>query len=246
MRKPRWLKCWILWSAAMARIVQGGLPNQAQIQMNKRGMRMRDIRIRDRAKTGALFAVVVGTTLLGGCAVNTDSSEEATSVADQAVQCDQPLPLPEQPEDTEYAFFNHQVFTFTFPGFDSPQAETFFIWNLGTTIQHGAPYPSNKHDKMWGIIAPGPPGGTHHVEGQPDFDHYHLINKGAGTRTFDVFLVFQGPNFDLATWVPPLNEQELNAAIAAGKLGPVTLTTAVVGEPLVIKEKIKKFDSHHH
>ena len=98
---------------------------------------------------------------------------------------------------------------------------------------------------MWGIIAPGPPGGTHHVEGQDDFDHYHLINKGAGTRTFDVFLVFKGPNFDLATWVPPLNETELNAAIAAGKLGPVTLTTAVVGEPLVIKEKIKKFDGHH-
>jgi hypothetical protein len=208
---------------------------------------MRDILIRDCAKTGALVVAVAGATMLGGCAANADSSgEEATSVADQAVQCDQPLPLPEQPEDTEYAFFNHQVFTFTFPGFDSPQAETFFIWNLGTTIQHGAPYPSNKHDKMWGIIAPGPPGGTHHVEGQDDFDHYHLINKGAGTRTFDVFLVFKGPNFDLATWVPPLSETELNAAIAAGKLGPVTLTTAVVGDPLVIKEKIKKFDAHHH
>ena len=165
-------------------------------------------------------------------------------MADQAVQCNQPLP--EQPEDTEYAFFNHQVFTFTFPGFDSPQAETFFIWNLGTSIVHGAPYPSNTHDKMWGIIAPGPPGGTHHVDGQDAFDHYHLINKGAGTRTFDVFLVFQGPNLNLATWVPPLNETELRAAIASGQLGPETLTTAVVGEPLVIKEKIKKFDPRHH
>jgi hypothetical protein len=100
-----------------------------------------------------------GTALVSGCAVNADSSEEDTSVTDQAVlPC--PQPLPEQPEDTEYAFFNHQVFTFTFPGFSSPQAETFFIWNLGTSIQHGAPYPSSKHNKMWGIIAPGPAGGT--------------------------------------------------------------------------------------
>ena len=205
---------------------------------------MRELRIRDCATTGALFAAVVGTTLLGGCAVNADSSDEATSVADQAVQCP-PQSLPEQPEDTEYAFFNHQVFTFTFPGFDSPQAETFFIWNLGTSIQHGAPYPSNQHDKMWGIIAPGPPGGTHHVDGQPDFDHYHLINKGAGTRTFDVFLVFKGPNFNAATWVPPLNETELNRAIASGQLGPVQLTTDLGFDPLVIKEKIKKFDDHH-
>ena len=202
---------------------------------------MRELLIRNGAKAGALFAAVMGTAMVSGCVASGDSSEPATSVADQAVECHQ-QPLPEQPEDTEYAFFNHQVFTFKFPGFNSPQAETFFIWNLGTSIQHGAPYPSSTHDKMWGIIAPGPPGGTHHVEGQDGFDHYHLINKGAGTRTFDVFLVFQGPNFNLATWVPPLNETELNQRVSSGQLGPIQLTTDLNFPPLVIKEKIKKFE----
>jgi hypothetical protein len=45
--------------------------------------------------------------------------------------------------------------------------------------------------------------------------------------------------------VPPLSEPELNAAIAAGKLNPVQLTTDLGFDPLVIKEKIKKFDDHH-
>src|ERR1041384_578616 len=128
----RRFKCWIPQPIGMTRIVQCAHRPEPKSCQTKRGMRMRDILIRDCAKTGALVVAVAGATMLGGCAVNADSSsgEEATSVADQAVECNQPLP--EQPEDTEYAFFNHQVFTFTFPGFNSPQAETFFIWNLGT------------------------------------------------------------------------------------------------------------------
>jgi hypothetical protein len=194
---------------------------------------------------GPLFTALVGATLLGGCAVEGASTQESQSqpsmsATDQA-SC---ATFPELSEDQEYAFFRDQPFTLRFPGFFSAHAETFFIWNLGTSIQHGAPYPSNKHAKLYAIFAPGPPGTTHHVDGQDGFDHYHVMTAGEGTQTFDVFLVFQGPNFNAATWRPQLSEREMNAAVAAGILNPPENTTDAGFGPLVIKVPVKEFDGH--
>ena len=164
-------------------------------------------------------------------------------VADHA-SCGQ-TGLPELPEDQEYAFFRDQTFTIQFAGFFTPQAETFFIWNFGTSIQHDAPYPSSSHGKLYGVFAQGPAGATHHVEGQPSFDHYHIISQGEGTRTFDVFMVFPGPNFDPATFVPPRSESGLDAAAAAGVLSPPLKTTDAGFGPLVIKVPVKEFECEH-
>jgi hypothetical protein len=211
---------------------------------------MRNILDTRGVHAGALFAALAGATLLGGCAVDgasaqSEQSQAATVVADQAA-CGLPRTFPELSEDQEYSFFNDRPFTFRFPGFFSAQAETFFIWNLGTSIQHGAPYPSNKHAKLWAIFAPGPPGTTHHVDGQDGFDHYHVMSAGEGTQTFDVFLVFQGPNFNAATWHPLLSEREMNAAVAAGVLNPPETTSAAGFGPLVIKVPVSEFDDHGH
>jgi hypothetical protein len=100
--------------------------------------------------------------VLGGCAVDDASSQPSMIVADHA-SCGQ-TSLPELSEDQEYSFFRDRTFTFRFPGFFTPQAETFFIWNFGTSIQHDAPYPSSSHGKLYGVFAQGPAGATHHVD----------------------------------------------------------------------------------
>src|SRR6185503_19315722 len=195
---------------------------------------MRDsLIIRDRATTMALFVTILGATMLSGCVADGESSQSPDILEEQAAQ--PLLNLPPIGEDQEYAFYKGDAHTLKFPGFFTPQAETFFIWNLGTTIQHGAPYPSNSHAKLYGVFAPGPTGSTHHVDCQNAFDHYHIITKNQGPHTFDVFLVFPGPNFNPATFVAPLSESALNTAIAAGVLAaPITTTAAGFG-PLVIR-----------
>lgn len=196
---------------------------------------------RDSAKATALFAALVGATLLGGCAVDGAPSQAPPGATAQSGS--RPTNLPPLPEDQEYAFFRDQAFTIQFTGFFTPQAETFFIWNLGTTIQHGAPYPSDTHGKLYGIFAQGPAGATHHVDGHEDFDHYHIITQAEGLRTFDVLLVFPGPSFNAATFVAPLSERELNAAVAAGTLNPPITTTAAGFGPLVIQVPVKEVEN---
>src|SRR6185503_8812065 len=206
---------------------------------------MRDsLIIRDRATTMALFVTILGATMLSGCVADGESSQSPDILEEQAAQ--PLLNLPPIGEDQEYAFYKGDAHTLKFPGFFTPQAETFFIWNLGTTIQHGAPYPSSTHGKLYGVFAPGPQGATHHVDGQDAFDHYHLMNKGEGTRTFDVFLVFPGPNFNAATFKAPLSEKALNTAVAAGILNAPLTTVAAGFPPLVIKVPVKEFEDNQH
>jgi hypothetical protein len=195
--------------------------------------------------TTALLTALVGAALLGGCAVDDEQAlpdESASAVAPD--NFGGPHALPPIGADQEYAFLNGQTFTWRFPGFFTAQAETFFIWNLGTSIQHNAPYPSNSHGKVFAIFAPGPVGSTHHVDGQDGFDHYHLITQGEGTHTFDVFLVFTGPNFNAATFHAPLSEQSMNAAVTAGILAAPATTTAAGFGPLVIRVPVSEFHNH--
>jgi hypothetical protein len=195
----------------------------------------------------ALVTALVGAALLSGCAMDDGQAlpdESASAVADTD-NFHGPHALPPISADQEYAFLNGETFTWRFPGFFTAQAETFFIWNLGTSIQHNAPYPSNSHGKVFAIFAPGPTGSTHHVDGQDGFDHYHLITQGQGTHTFDVFLVFTGPNFNAATFHAPLSERDMNTAVRAGILAtPATTTDAGFG-PLVIRVPVSEFHDHH-
>ncbi|HEX8111352.1 MAG TPA: hypothetical protein VF516_26665 [Kofleriaceae bacterium] len=193
----------------------------------------------------ALLTALVGSALLGGCVVGSDSSQPSSDPSTSAVDpanTRSTTTLPPIPEDEEYAFFRDRTFTFQIPGFFTAQAETFFIWNLGTAIQHNAPYPSSTHGKLFAVFAQGPAGATHHVDGQPNFDHYHIITQEEGIRTFDGFLVFPGPNFNAATFVPPRSESGLNAAIAAGVLNPPLTSTAAGLGPLVIKVPVSEFE----
>ncbi len=190
-----------------------------------------------------LFAALLIAGPLTACAVDSVDPAAGTDssfpTADPATKL--PDPLPPLGADQEYGFFQGQTFTFNFPGFFTPQAETFFIWNLGTSIQHGAPYPSNDHGRLYAVFAPGPAGSTHHVAGQDGFDHYHVMSQNAGTRTFDVFLVFPGPNFNAATFDAPLSEHDINKAVDDGVLAaPITTTAAGFG-PLVITVPVTKF-----
>lgn len=173
----------------------------------------------------------------------TDATDsEVAAVSSVSQHCDSSLPP--IGEDQEYVFFQGQALTMQFPGYFSPQAETFFIWNFGTAIQHDAPYPSSSHGRLYAIFAPGPDGAEHEVEGQPNYNHYHVISQNAGTRTLDLYVVFPGPNFNPATFDPPLSEHALNAAVSAGVLAPPATTVDAGFGPLVIKVPVSK--PHHH
>jgi hypothetical protein len=185
----------------------------------------------------ALLAIPLAGCLTGDPSIDDDSTLNAS---DDLEAQHGSLHLPPIGPDQEYAFFDGKPFTIRFPGFFTPQAETFFIWNLGTSIQHGAPYPSNRHDRVYGVFAPGPEGTTHHVDQQDGFDHYHILTKGDGLRTFDVFLVFQGPNFNAATFRAPLSEREMERAIAAGILAAPVTTVEAGFDPLVFKVPVTR------
>jgi len=188
----------------------------------------------------AVLAISLAACVTGDATSIDDSPPGADFTAEQAAQA--PATLPAIGQDQEYAFFQNHTYTFRFPGFFTPQAETFFIWNFGTSIQHNAPYPSGSHGKLYGVFAPGPAGATHHVDGQDGFDHYHVMSQGEGLRTFDVFFVFPGPSFNAATFVPPRSERDLNAAISAGVLGAPLTTTAAGFGPLVIKVPVSELE----
>lgn len=162
------------------------------------------------------------------------SEEEMSGYAEAAARAGSGQ-LPDLPPNLEYVFYNGRTGLMGFPGYFSSTAETFFIWNLGWTIQHDAPYPSPDHGKLYGVFAPGPGGATHHVDGQDAFDHYHIVNQGTGIRTFDVWLVFPGPNFDAATYKPVRSEAAMNAQIAAGILAAPITTTAAGFDQLVLR-----------
>jgi hypothetical protein len=191
------------------------------------------------------FAAILLVGPLAACVTDatdsTDETESAISTASSAAKhCDS---LPPIGEDQEYVFFNGQPYTMKFPGYFSPQSETFFIWQFGTAIQHDAPYPSSSHGRLYAIFAQGPAGAEHDVEGQPAYNHYHIITEGSGTRTLDVFLVNPGPNYNPATFDAPLSEHALNEAVVLAAPAP---TTALGLGPLVIKVPVSKFDDHGH
>jgi hypothetical protein len=186
--------------------------------------------------------LIVAATSVGCVDAPPDATARPAAVSQTAQNCEQSATLPELPEGQEWVFYKERARVMSFPGANSPQAETFFIWNFGTAIQHGAPYPSDAHGKLYAVFAQGPAGATHHVPGFDQFDHFHIISQGVGTRTLDALLVFPGPNFNPATYDPALSVKEMNKQIAAGILGAPLLSTQAGFDPLVLTVPITKAD----
>ena len=156
---------------------------------------------------------------------------------------------PPGPDDVaEAVFFKGHECHMVFRDVSSPEAETFFIWNLGVDgIVDGAAYPTRRRANLYAVFAPGPADSIHHVDGQDGFDHYHIVDAAPGRNgydgTWDVFLVFPGPSFDAATYRAARSVHEMELQVRAGILGPVMTTTEAGFDPLVLHAEI--FDDCH-
>ena len=173
---------------------------------------------------------VLAATLVAGCGMAGDQAE--TDVAyDQGGSLQ------------EAVFSNNKLCQFVFHGTSSPDAEIFFIWNLGIDgVLQGEAYPTDARANLFAIFAPAPANATHHVDGFDQFDHYHIVDAAPGSanydETWDVFLVFPGPNFDAATYTTATNAAAMQAQIAAGILGPALKTTEAGFDPLVLSSPL--------
>jgi len=148
------------------------------------------------------------------------------------------------PDDAEEAvYFNYDQCHIVFRDLSSPEAETFFIWNLGVNgVLQEEPYNTPGRANLYAIFAPAPADATHHVDGQDDFDHYHIVDASPESHrydgTWDVFLVFPGPNFDPATYKAAKSVFKMKKQISAGILGPITPTPDAGFDPLVLNAEI--------
>jgi hypothetical protein len=129
---------------------------------------------------------------------------------------------------TECTWLNGKGWELIIPGTGKPDAETYAIWNLGSSINHNAQY-----DKAWRadllmII----PGAEHTVPGVPDFDHDHIVSRRA--LTYDIFLVVPGPNFDPETYERPKSIEDHAELEAAGVLSPALRLPDAGFPPLVM------------
>jgi hypothetical protein len=173
--------------------------------------------------------------LLAGCAVEGDAP--STGVVFDEV-------APPGPDDAAEALFvAGEQCQMVFRNLSSPDADIFFIWNLGVGgVLEGEPYPTAERADLFGIFAPAPASAVHHVDGQDQFDHYHVASAGPGQDeydgTWDVFLVFPGPNFNAATYQAAKSVNDMKRQIRSGVLGPVLKTTDAGFGPLVLNAEI--------
>jgi hypothetical protein len=192
-----------------------------------------------------ILSMLVPACLLVGCGASDEVAEEQEALHGHVAS----VPPPGPDDVAEAVFFRGSQCHMVFRDVSSPEAETFFIWNLGVdgVLQEEA-YPTLKRANLYAIFAPGPPDSVHHVDGEDAFDHYHIVDAaprehglGLGNRydgTWDVFLVFTGPRFDAATYQAARSVREMFAQIRDGILGPVTKTTDAGFGPLVLHAEI--------
>lgn len=196
------------------------------------------------------FSPLALTCMFAACGV-----ADATSDESEAIHGGRPDVPPPGPDDTtEAVYFRGNQCHMVFRDVSSPEAETFFIWNLGVDgIIDEAPYPTQQRANLYAVFAPGPPDSIHHVDGEDDFDHYHIVDaaphrhsRPPGQRydgTWDVFLVFPGPRFDAATYRAARSVREMKQQIRDGILGPIMTTTDAGFDQLVLHAEI--FDDCH-
>ena len=144
---------------------------------------------------------------------------------------------------SEPIYYKDQLCTINFYGTNSPDAQTFFIWNLGVgSWLQDATYPTDARPDLYAVFAPAPADATHHVDGYDQFDHYHITSSGPGEAgydtTWDVWLVFPGPNFNAATYQAATSYDAFQAQVASGVLGQPIKTTDAGFQPLVLRTAI--------
>jgi hypothetical protein len=182
--------------------------------------------------------------LLIGCAFETEEPEDddiAFGGGEQDLGGDVPPPGPDDAQEAVY--YNNDQCHIVFRNLSSPEAETFFIWNLGVNgVLQEEPYPTLLRPDLYAVFAPAPPDATHHVDGHDDFDHYHIVSVSPDRLrydgTWDVFLVFPGPNFDPATYQVAKSVLKMKKQIHDGILGPITPTPDAGFDPLVLNAEI--------
>ena len=197
------------------------------------------------------LTVFVLSGLLAGCVMGDDDSTDEDLAYNGGGHV-----TPPGPDDVpEALYFDGGQCHMVFRNVSSPQAEVFFIWNLGINgVLQEEPYPTTRRANLYAIFAPSPADAVHHVDGQDQFDHYHIVDAAphghghfdfdsshGGPRydgTWDVFLVFPGPNFNAATYKVAKTVDKMNKQIRDGILGPITKTNDAGFDPLVLNAEI--------
>jgi hypothetical protein len=185
------------------------------------------------------------------CILGEDTPDEDEDLALGPGPGGGPRVAPPGPDDVpEALYFDNKLCHMVFRNVSSPAAEVFFIWNLGVDgVRQESPYPTNARRNLYAVFAPSPANAVHHVDGQDQFDHYHIVDASPDARhsgydgTWDVFLVFPGPNFNAATYQVAKTVDAMNRQIRDGILGPITKTTDAGFDPLVLHAEI--FDRCH-
>jgi len=142
-------------------------------------------------------------------------------------------------DGTEPGYVNGVLCTQVFPGALTPQTQMYLIWAVGTNGIVNAPYNTPRRPNLYAVFGTGTPlFETHHVAGQDQFDHYHVLEVPGNSHdvdntTWDVLALFPGPNFNAATYRSAKSVRQLMAQSAAGILSPV-MTLPEAGFPEIV------------
>ncbi|HEY0988659.1 MAG TPA: hypothetical protein VGD80_16450 [Kofleriaceae bacterium] len=142
-------------------------------------------------------------------------------------------------DDLEPTYVNGVQCSLVFKGALTPDTQMYLIWAVGTNGIVDTTYNTAKRPNIYAIFGTGRPAfETHHVDGFDQFDHTHVLdNPGNSTHvenaTWDLLVLFPGPNFNAATYTTPKNVSQMLALSAAGILSPV-MTLPDAGFPPVV------------
>jgi hypothetical protein len=196
-----------------------------------------------------MLSLLLVSSSFAGCALDAEEPEEGLAFGGGNV----PGPGPDDVEEGVY--FDDDQCHLVYRNVSSPDADFFFIWNLGVDgVVEGVPYPTSARADLYVVVAPAPANAIHHVDGQDQYDHYHIVDAAPGDDddddddddgddnrydgTWDVFVVFPGPNFNPATYKAARSVNKMKKQIQAGILGPILTTPEAGFDPLVLNLEI--------
>jgi hypothetical protein len=174
---------------------------------------------------------VVFVSMIAGCGVDTADTEDI-SVATTDVRIDLTK------DDVEPSYANGKLCKLVFKGALTPDTQMYLIWAVGTRGIVDTAY-NTQRPNIYAIFGTGRPAfETHHVNGFDQFDHTHIVDAPPradqiDNTTWDLMVLFPGPNFNAATYVTPKDVRQMNALSAAGVLTRV-MTLPEAGFPAVV------------
>jgi hypothetical protein len=138
----------------------------------------------------------------------------------------------------ESGFVNGALCNMIFPGGLTPQTQTYQIWSVGTHGIVNAPYNTLLRPNLYAVFGTSTTASlVHHVDGFSQFDHYHILDNLLGTdvdnTTWDLLVLFPGPNYNAATYQPARSVAEMLLQSTLGILSPV-MTLPEAGFPPVV------------